>query len=83
MKKIDCNTTTYDMGDGFRLEVVETDEEHEAWIYHKDYGIKALMLGVDKHLYSHYGDYCDGYFAETVRNNLDSYKELYKDEYMH
>lgn len=51
MKKLEIKTTTYDCGDGFRIDIVETDEEQEAWLYHKDYGVKELMFGVDKHLY--------------------------------
>ena len=50
MKEIkEIKTYTYDMGDGFRVDIVTDFEksEYEAWVYHTNYGKKIQMFGVE------------------------------------
>ena len=39
-------TKTYNVGQGYKVDVVETPIGYEAWLYHQDKGIKDLMFGV-------------------------------------
>lgn len=50
---------------GFMVDIVETPTEYEAWLYHKDYGIKELMFGTNKTQHKDRADFC-----EMVENNL-------------
>lgn len=83
MKVIDTTTTTYDMGDGFRLDIVKDwSDEHseawtyEAWVYHKDYGVKKLMFGCKYH--TGYG-----IFDDMAKGHFEEYRGMYKDEVMY
>ena len=42
VKSIEC----YDYDEVHRVDIVETDECYEAWLYAKNYGLKTFMLGV-------------------------------------
>lgn len=71
MNKIDCNTTTYDMGDGFRVDIMEADDNYyEAWIYHENYGQKDLMFGSAEIANL-------GHFVEMVEANFHDYRRDY------
>lgn len=48
MKKANIATTTYEVGDGFMVDIVELPDTFEAWLYHKQYGVKDLMLSSPK-----------------------------------
>lgn len=73
MKKLNIITETYDAGNGFRIEVVQEGNLFEAWIYHKDYGIKALMFGAEDTKEN---------FMQLVETGLDEEMEYYEEEYM-
>ena len=77
MEKLDLKTTAYNVGDGFCIDIVETDDLFEAWIYHIDYGIKEYMFGSLK---SDKTDY--GVFVSMARNEFDDYRDDYYSEYM-
>ena len=51
LTKTTTKTTNYDVKGGFYIDVVETENEYGAWMYHKDYDIKALMFYEDKATY--------------------------------
>lgn len=67
------STTTYEVGDGFYVDIVETDTEIEAWIFHKSYGIKKLMFGATSN---------ESCIKNLTEADLSIYKSLYKNEYM-
>lgn len=72
MKKIITETTTYDVGDGFRIDVVHEGIHFDGWIYHEDYGIKSHMFGTTVNSVNE--------FLEMVDVKL--YINLYREEYM-
>ena len=48
MKKVNNEITTYEYEIKICVDIVETPDSFEAWIYDKDYGIKELMWGEPK-----------------------------------
>ncbi len=74
LKKLDDYTTeTYDAGYGFLVDVVTHDGIKEAYLYHKDYGIKSMMFG---------GKAFDPDFIYNASLNLPTYEKSYQEEYM-
>lgn len=67
----DTRTTTYNVGDGFYIDIVTDDTTREAWIYHITYGIKSLMFGVAKKDASHMS------FKHMVQAAIEDYKTTY------
>lgn len=71
-------TTTYNVFGSWYIDIVESDDMFEAWIYLKSYGIKSLMWGSPKQqewgvinrkeflnmVKSNWADYASGYTAE-------------------
>lgn len=41
------NTLTYDMGNGYFMDIVTTGNQIEEWIYHKNYGLKEFIWGTE------------------------------------
>ena len=82
----DIKTETYDLewADGFRVDIVEKEDEFEAWLYHKRYGIKERMLGSPKVKASRGKVTTKADFLNMVRNNLMmvDYIGNYIEEYM-
>lgn len=79
LKKIaDHKTETFDVGEGYLMDVITmpSNEMYEAWIYHKDYGIKSLMFGISQN------DMTYEEFIETAYCNTDDYISFYEEEYM-
>lgn len=77
-RRANINTTTYDAGDGFMVDIVEcfagkNDEEeiYEAWLYMRDYGIKKSMYGMACNRISKED------FVNMVSDDVDEYKEYY------
>ena len=70
------HTITYDVGDGFYVDIVKTPKIWESWIYHKEYGSKSLMFGIepDEMKYKH--------FKDCVEFELSESKKWYRDEVM-
>ena len=66
----------HDIGDGWRIDIVVLNDSFQSWIYHKDYGVKTLMFGVDKRNTT-YKDFC-----KMVETNFPEYQTDYVKEYM-
>ena len=82
----DINTETYDVegSGGFRVDIVETEDDFEPWLYHKKHRIKERMLGSPKAKASTGKVTTKTDFLNMVRNNLMlvDYVGNYKKEYM-
>ena len=46
MKMTGIKTGTYEIGEGFMVDIATLPETYEAWLYHKDYGVKDLVFGM-------------------------------------
>lgn len=83
MKQIKREITTYEVGNGFYVDVeidIEDEEIINFWIYHNIIGIKSFMYGLpitgyDKTNY-------DDLIELNIKLNIVSYIEHYKIEYM-
>ena len=64
---------------GFMVDIVETPEEYEAWIYHENVGIKDFMFGGPKSQSKDRSDFCD---LVEVNLHVQDYISSYIDEYM-
>ena len=67
MKKLEIKTTTYDVDEGFMVDIVEKPVGPEAWLYYEKYGIKYLMFG------STWEQDTMEEFLKTVEANLEEY----------
>ncbi len=76
LKPENIKTETYRFMGHFCIDVVETSEVFEAYIYDDQYGIKRYMFGVQN---------TDGYtkerFIQSVANNAEEYMRFYIEEY--
>lgn len=71
--KIKNKAETYEFDGGFRVDIVETSDTYEAWLYHKDAGIKSLIIGgVPKNK-----PLTADAIAEDLAESIESYKKLY------
>ena len=81
MKEIErIKTRTYEAENGFYVDIVHhtlrqngAEPLYEAYLYHKQYGIKSLMFGSNDKDYQN--------FLAVVMNNLPQYMEYYEDDY--
>lgn len=48
MKEVNNKITTYEYKRNIRVDIVETLDEFEAWIYDENYGVKGFMWGEPK-----------------------------------
>lgn len=69
-------TVTYAHGD-FRVDITETEELFDVYLWHKDYGIKEQMFGLFKTSLAHDGRPVQ----EIVLNNLPEYERDYEEQY--
>jgi len=68
-------TTTYDVGDGFFIDIVYFAIRWDTWIYHKDYDLKALMSTMDVEA----GDFTAFERAQSwARSNVSDWKDDYR-----
>lgn len=62
------------------VDIIDTGENYEAWLSHKDMGIGELMFGVPKVQSDgrtiSYDEFCD-----MVKINLPEHKKYYSQEY--
>lgn len=76
LKLENIKTETYRYMGHFCIDVVETSEVFEAYIYDDQYGIKKFMFGVQN---------TDGYtkerFMQFVVNNAEDYMKSYIEKY--
>lgn len=66
---------TYDVGEGFYVDITRSEKELNAWIYHSDYGIKAYMFGLLEE------DTSVTDFVDIVAHTIDEHKDYYMDEH--
>lgn len=80
MKELAISTTTYEVLGDFRVDIVhnraDEDSNWEAYLYHKNYGVKDLMFGVSDKDESFTG------FLELVLGNLGKYVSYYYEDHM-
>lgn len=74
MKILNIKTTTYDVGDGFRVDIVQDGKHFDAYIFHQDYGIKTHMFGVATGTVDE--------FVSLVEGSLEEDKAIYEEDYM-
>ena len=78
-RKAEITIESWEAWDGFILDLVtKGTETYEAWIYHRDYGVKTLMWGVPQDSTS-YDEFKD-MVASSVEDNIEGYKEEYMDD---
>jgi len=78
MKKIiNYTVTTFIYKNVWRIDIVNNKSTYEAWLYHKDYGIKTLMFGAEASYHDSLAE-----FIEVVEVNADDYIKIYKEEYV-
>lgn len=76
MKKTNYKTSTYDMGRGWRMDIVIFGKTYEAWVYKKDMCVKNFMFGMEeKYAQS------EEYFTELAVANFDEHKKFYQMDY--
>lgn len=79
MKKTKDKITRYIDGD-FIIEIVESENEFEAWIGHRNYGVFAEMFAVPKEQLEN--TITQEEFRDMVVADLDRHKSIYQEEYM-
>lgn len=67
MKRVNNEIATYEYKINIRVDIVETPDSFEAWIYDKNYGIKELMWGEPKN---------NTRFNEPYRQTFEEFKKL-------
>ena len=78
-KVVGRKTTTYNPEGDWYIDVIETDDMFEAWIYLGSYGIKSLMWGSPKQ--QEYGTVTRKDFLDMVKANFISYANGYIEEF--
>lgn len=78
MKKVDIKSTRFEHDD-FWVDVIETDYGWEAWITKKNYGVSAMMFGLQKEQKEFETTYEEA--LEIIENNLEEYERGYMEEY--
>lgn len=64
----------YDVGGDWRVEVIRREDGWcESWLYHKDYGVKSLMFGVQTKGQE---------LLDMIEANLPEHIKIYKDLYI-
>ena len=79
MKKVNNKVTTYEYEIKLCIDIVETPDSFEAWIYDKTYGIKELMWGEPKNNMRFNKPYTQTFeeFKKLVSANIKNYIESY------
>ena len=72
MKRIDNQIKTFDVGDGYFVDICTSDftDTYAAYIYHKDSGVKIRMFEIERRNVSR------RMFLNFVRNALNDYKNV-------
>ena len=75
MKKVNNEITTYEYEIKICVDIVETPDAFEAWIYDKNYGIKELMWGELKNNMRFNEPYTQTFegFKKLVSANIENY----------
>lgn len=77
MKQIKRDVQTFEIGEGFFVDVMDSlrEEYTEVWLYHKAYGTKSLMFGG---VIS--AEDIEGMILANVADHVALYKETVMDE---
>ena len=78
MKKTDIKIVRYVVdgySDHFYVDVVELEDQYEAWLGHVQYGYSDFMFGILKK----YGDL--NYALHLIEANVDDYIASYQEKY--
>ena len=75
MERTEIKIETFKYDENYLIDVVTLKDTYEAWVYHKNYGVKSLMFGcpIEQQTYQ--------FFLEMVEANADEYIEFYAEEY--
>ena len=76
MKKLNFETTTYDIGNGFRLDIERRKLLISAWIWHEHYGVKSFIIGEILEFTT------EKAFIESVMEEIDESIAEYMEQYM-
>lgn len=77
MMLIENKTYTYWVGGNFLVDIVDTPEAYEAYVYNTEYGVKEMMLGCSKE-YTTLEDFIKEVEANDILiPSIESYKEEY------
>ncbi len=76
-----CPTMTFEVGDtGFMIDIVDDleNDSYEAWLYHRGYGVKDMMIGMPKTQ----GDFrmFTSYVSAHIDCDMCYYQHRYMDE---
>lgn len=75
------NITRLDYG-LFYVDIVESEDEYEAWLLKKDYGVSSLMFGCPKHQECDNSDWSfERFVYELVEPNLLDEQVYYMKEF--
>ena len=79
MKSVNNQIATYEYNTNIRVDIVETPDKFEAWIYDKNYGIKEFMWGEPKKNMRFNEPYTQTFegFKKLVIANIEDYIEGY------
>lgn len=77
LAKTTISTTTYKYRDGFFVDAVKHDDMWETYVWHKDYGVKDLMFGVDENQVESMDDLLD-----IIMANVEEYIFIYASQYI-
>lgn len=72
MKKIHKDVTTYEIRDGYFVDVETTKENMDMWLYHNEYGVKVYMIGISRDVD------VEEMLLNIIDQYIDEYEELYK-----
>lgn len=78
LRRAVAQTSTFKLGEGFLLDITCNAErdpcpEYEAWLWHKNYGVKELLYGANQ-------EYDD--FIDTALYYAEDFKDYYAEKYM-
>lgn len=79
MELVKMTTATFTYIDGFYVDVVINGNRVDYWLWHKDYGIKQFIFGIENNK-----NLSVNQLIELVNDNLEcgDYIEAYEQEYM-
>lgn len=77
LAKTTISTTTYKYRDGFFVDVVKHDDMWETYVWHKDYGVKDFMFGLDENQVESMDDLLD-----IIMANVKEYIFIYASQYI-
>ena len=80
MKEEKVDVVSCERDDGFVLEIMVREKTIEAWVYHRDYGVKSLMFGVRRKKNNWLAQYIR--FKMMALNNFETYAQQYANDYM-